>query len=333
MNPADQADSGGDWRRRLRDMRTLNALRAEAPAPEAIQRLSDRALRAAAQNPDHSAAARAGAAEALAARSIAISPWRLAVPGFLTRADLAKGEGLFFGWGRRVRMWSGALGGLGAALALAGAAWLAAREESVGVGVGDLVFAAAALAPLALWFIAVAFRAKPARVAVLAPGPSPLTRAPLARFIRRELGPFGHVLKHAGAGPIRSAARYRAAADAMANKLAMNLRAARPGAAALDLGASPAWADLARALGAASADVVVVDLSQDAPAQIAHVEAWAPRAVFVALWGRADDAQAALAAHGLAHACFYYAPDGEMQRRGSFRAAMLAAMRATHGAP
>jgi hypothetical protein len=52
--------------------------------------------------------------------------------------------------------------------------------------------------------------------------------------------------------------------------------------------------------------------------------------VFVSLWGKTEEAQAALSRLGFANSCFHYAPDGEIQRRAEFRAAVLAAMRATH---
>ncbi|HRE45325.1 MAG TPA: hypothetical protein PKY87_15320, partial [Terricaulis sp.] len=85
----------------LKDMRTAPALRADDPSREAAERLPDRVLIAAAQNPDHSDAGRAAAAAEARARNVSVTPWRLRVPGFLSAADLAKGERLFFGWGRR----------------------------------------------------------------------------------------------------------------------------------------------------------------------------------------------------------------------------------------
>ncbi|MBX3510829.1 MAG: hypothetical protein KF700_06475 [Hyphomonadaceae bacterium] len=331
MNPADQADSGGDWRMHLRDMRTLGALRGQAPPADAIQRLSDRALRAAVHNPDHSEAARAGAAEALRARGIAVTPWRMRVAGLLRAGDLAQGERLFFGSGRRLRVWSGVAAVFCGALLFALTGW---ALSSAGVDTDRAMLAAGVLIlPALIWAAATALRRRSARVFFAAPALNAATRAPLKRFIRRDVRPFGHVLLHAPGGPIGSAAAYRAAAASMGNKLAMNLAAARPDGVAMRLGGTPAWAPFTYALGAESADVLIVDLSADAGEQIERVQAYAPRSVFVALWGRVEEAEAALRAAGLAQPCFYYAPDGEMQRRGAFRAAILDAMRATHGAP
>jgi hypothetical protein len=55
------------------------------------------------------------------------------------------------------------------------------------------------------------------------------------------------------------------------------------------------------------------------------------RAVIVADWSNLEAAEAALQDWIANAPCFAYAPDGEIQRRGLFRAAMLAAMRAAHG--
>lgn len=84
-----------------------------------------------------------------------------------------------------------------------------------------------------------------------------------------------------------------------------------------------------------SSDAIVVDLSDGgswALAACIQAEGAASRCVFVALWGRLEEAEAALRAAGLSQRVFPYAPDGEMQRRPLFRAAMLEAMRATHAA-
>src|SRR5690606_2098923 len=59
--------------------------------------------------PDHSAAGRAAAADAARARTVTVTPWRLTVPGFISAAQLARGDRLFFGWGRAARNLSGAL--------------------------------------------------------------------------------------------------------------------------------------------------------------------------------------------------------------------------------
>jgi len=386
MGTPDQAADGGDWRMQLKDMRTAPALRAEYPPRDAAERLPDRALIAAAQNPDHSAAGRAAAAEAARARNVTVTPWRLNVPGFLAPGDLDKGQRLFFGWGRRVRVWSAlacvlvlvvaiALGGVAVRqMAATEQAWVAQqivcaergacpsadnpivvvaldaetgasnthalspeeylvqlRSPSADEGVLRAivlgVFVIASVLPFALlWLAATLFRRRPARLAVFAPPPSALTRAPLARFIRRELRPFGHVLLHAPDGPIRSANGYRAAAILMANKLAMNLRAAHPSGVALRIGGAGGWAPLTRALGEGSADALIVDLSQDADAALAALGANPARCVFVALWGKLDEAEAALHARGINAIVHHYAPDGEIQRRGAFRAGLLKAM-------
>lgn len=338
MKSPDQADSGGDWRVQLSEMRTLAALRAEAPAREAAERLTDRVLIAAAQNPDHSEAGRAAAADAARARNVTVTPWRVRVPSFLSAHDLAKGQRLFFGWGRRVRVWSGALAAIGGAFFIFSFGWLlvemlafdaGAVTSGGGLWIDPLLIGvvAALLTPTLIWLCASLFRGKPARVCVLAPPQSDLTRAPLRRFVRKELRAFGHVMLHAPDGPIRTASAYRTAASLMANKLAMNLRAARPNGVALRIGGSPAWAPLTRAMGAESADCVVVDLSGDAGEALAQI-ADPRRCVFVALWGKLEAAEAALAARGIAAAVHHYAPDGEIQRRPAFRAAMLAAMAA-----
>ena len=362
MDTPDQADSGGDWRMRLSEMRTVAGLRAQVPSRDAAERLSDRALIAAAQNPDHSEAGRAAAWDAARARNVTVSPWRIRAPGFLAPGDLTRPRP-FFGWGWRGR----ALAGFGAiALALAALALLAlelwrlqtgaapaapelarcaqgadcahgqAAAELAGLlahaSSGVLILVAGALASGLAWLMAVLLRQRPARVLVVSAAPSPLTRAPLARFIRKELGGFGHVLAHAPEGPIDSARAYRAAARRMADKFAMNLRSAAPSRVCLRIGGAPAWAALTLAMGADSADCVVIDLSEQAERALAQIETDPRRCVFVALWGRLEAAEAALAARGLEARVHHYAPDGEIQRRSAFRAAMLAAMAATHGA-
>lgn len=111
MELGDQAsaDAGGgtNWRKRLRHMRTIAALRGQDVDSSVLNGLDADATRAAADNPEHSDAGRAAAASALAARGEAPGRWRLAVPGFIRARDLARGQKLFFGWGRVVRKWSG----------------------------------------------------------------------------------------------------------------------------------------------------------------------------------------------------------------------------------
>lgn len=88
-------------------MRTRGALRRTSLQPGAqrlVSRLPDAALAAAAANPAHSEAGRAAALGELQRRGVAPGEWRLAAPGFLTEAALARGERLFFGFGRAVRV-------------------------------------------------------------------------------------------------------------------------------------------------------------------------------------------------------------------------------------
>lgn len=339
MNKPDQA-AGGDWRMQIKDMRTIAALRADDPSREAAERLTDRALLAAAQNPDHSDAGRTAAAAEARARNVSVTPWRLRVPGFLTAADLGKGERLFIRWPQRWRLIWRAAAALAAIVALltqllgferinraADGVVEAWRSWSGGANPLWLLVGALGLVLLVAVLDAL-LRAKPARIAVFAPPPTALTRAPLARFIRRELRAFGHVLLHALDGPIRSAGAYRTAAARMGDKFAMNLRAMRPSGVALRIGGAGGWTPFTRALGEGSADALIVDLSQDADVALAALSADPARCVFVALWGKLEAAQAALNARGISAIAHHYAPDGEIQRRAAFRAALIKAMSA-----
>ncbi|MBC7769473.1 MAG: hypothetical protein H7124_11865 [Phycisphaerales bacterium] len=114
----------------------------------------------------------------------------------------------------------------------------------------------------------------------------------------------------------------------------LNLATALSAREAMPVRAAPHWRQLALQLIAASSDALVVDLT-DGAAILDDVreEARQGRCVFVTLWGRIDAAEAALAAAGFDAPIFHYAPDGEIQRRRKFRAAMLTAMRATHRVP
>lgn len=327
MKSSDQADSGGDWRVQLQDMRTISAMRAGSPHPDEVERLSDRALRAAALNPDHSEAARAAAAEALRARRLSAEPWRVRVPSFLSGRDLEKGDALFWGWPRKLR---GALAAL-AALALAGGGALslgpAALSGAVlGVGVAALTF----------WIIALVLRPKPARVCVVRPALD-AARAPLRRAIAGELRPYGHVvsLAHGAEGlVVKCAADYRARALELGNRVGLNLVNMGTRRETVALSANAAWRPLVLNLLLDSSDAIIVDLSDGGSWALEAIQAEgvAQRCVFVALWGRLEEAETALRAAGLSQRVFPYAPDGEMQRRSQFRAAMLEAMRATHAA-
>lgn len=314
----------------LRDMRTVRALREADPDPGAAERLSDRALYAEVENPDHSEAGRAAAAEALRARGLAPQRWRLAAPGFLRAADLAKGERLFFGWGRTLRRAAAAIA------ALSFVAFLVSLFAPL-PGVAPIALAAAGGSAL-LWLALTALRLRPARVVVLR-RPS-RDGAPLRRMIGRELRAYGHVIalsegdEHAD--PIANARQYRLFAQRLDDRIGLNLQAPLSRAETLACDPAPGWRDLAEQLLTSSGDAIVVDLSHagaEPPPELAAIaaEGIGARCVFVALWGKADAAEAALRDAGFARACFYYAPDGEMQRRPLFRAALLDAMRATHG--
>jgi len=327
MKSSDQADSGGDWRVQLQDMRTISALRAGSPHPDEVERLSDRALRAAALNPDHSDGARAAAAEALRARRLSPEPWRVRVPSFLSARDLERGDALFFGWPRTLR---------------AGLAWGALLALVGGVVLGfGLLAASAALfgagfAALTLWLALLAVRPKPARVCIVRPALA-IARTPLRAAIGAELRPYGHVVTLASGVEglvIKSAADYRARALELGNRVGLNLTNMSTRRETLALGASDAWRPLVLNLLLDSSDAIVVDLSDGGSWALEAIqrEGAISRCVFVALWGKLEEADAALRAAGFSRRCFPYAPDGEMQRRPQFRAAMLAAMRATHAA-
>lgn len=327
MKSSDQADSGGDWRVQLQDMRTISAMRAGSPHPDEVERLSDRALRAAALNPDHSDEARAAAAEALRARRLSTEPWRLRVPSFLNAKDLEKGDALFFGWPRKLRAGLALVG----ALAVAAGVVLAFGPWAVSAALFGVGFAALVL--LVVWL---ALRLKPARVCVVRPA-LVTARVPLRCAIAAELRPYGHVVSVASGVEglvVKSAADYRARAAEMHNRVAQNLHNMGTRRETLALSATDQWRPLVLNLLLDSSDAIVVDLSDGGSWALEAIqrEGVTARCVFVALWGRLEEAEAALRAAGLSQRCFPYAPDGEMQRRPQFRAAMLEAMRATHAA-
>lgn len=387
MSSSDQAGRMDDWRMQLRDMRTQSALKSADPAPDDVRRLSDRALRAAAHNPDHSEAARAEAQAELRARNLTAEPWRLAVPSFIRPADLARGDKLFFGWGRALRVWSGRLIFLAlvAILALAALAETQpqllspARAEAIGATIG------AGVLPLILvWFLASAFRRKPARVLLLRKFNNRDLAEPLERMIAHELRPYGHVASlsdkfirrdnfgwlqtallslgnplaaawfviglpirfvwrlfdRSAMGPavVMNARDYRNLAARLRDRIGLNAQVALVSKEAFLVRTSDAWWRMVVRLLMDSADAIVVDLSQVTAGtawelDVIAQEGAAGRCVFVALWGKLEEAEAALAARGIAAPVHHYAPDGEMQRRRSFRAAVLAAMRVTHHVP
>ncbi|HVV32285.1 MAG TPA: hypothetical protein VHC73_03565 [Vitreimonas sp.] len=145
-----------------------------------------------------------------------------------------------------------------------------------------------------------------------------------ARFTR-ELRPFGHAVVYRTSGGGRAASPAEIA-GALSNRVAMNLRALCADREVMTLKAA---SDATPALMQAS-DAVIVDLSDGAPADWNAIKPETRRCVFVAAWGVHEQAEATFAALGVPGQCFFYAPDGEIQRRGQFRAAVLAAMRAAH---
>lgn len=399
MNSDDQAIPTSDWRQLLRKMRTLAGLRALKPDHGALAPLDAEDLAAAAENPDHSEAGRAAAVEAARERGLELMRWRLEVPGFVRPADLARGELLFFGWGRAVRAWSGRVIYLSFLLILA-LAFVAEflRDGSLrlppGATSGDqAVFAhvieevwgpsigIVTLAALLVWFFASAFRRRPARVLLLRKFNVRALSVPLERMMARELRPYGHIaslsdkhLRHDNWGwlsmamlsisnplaaiwfvigaPVRfiwrlfdrsrmgpvtvlSARDYRSLVRRLRDRIGLNVQIAVGAKEAFLIRTSDAWWRIVVRLLMDSSDAILVDLSQISEGtawelEVIREEETAARCVFVSLWGKAEEAQSALARLGLPNTCFHYAPDGEIQRRAEFRSAMLAAMRATY---
>lgn len=332
MKSADQAQGQGEGSGvQAQDMRTLSALRAPAPPREAVERLSDRALRAAIVNPDHSEAARQAVAEAMRARRISPAPWRAGVRGFLRPEDMHGVERRLFGWPWRRRVLVMSLARFSAIAIVA----IAANAGIGGPAVDPRWFAALAVivgASWALWLLMVALRQRPARLLYHGAG----DEGPLRAMIRDELRIFGNTVRmDAPEAPVvRSAGDYRALARRMRSRVRLNLATALSSREALPVAAAPHWRGLTLQLIANSSDAILVDLSDGAGVLDGlRDEAQAGRCVFVTLWGRLEAAEAALATAGIDAPCFFYAPDGEMQRRSRFRAAIIAAMRATHRVP
>ena len=165
----------------------------------------------------------------------------------------------------------------------------------------------------------------------------------------RELRGYGHVveisdrfvpptpLNHLAFshGVVLNARDYRNLALRLRSRIALNWRALGK-KAVIQVRCVEVWWRTSLQLVTESSDVIVVDLSlvdQGGVWGLDLIRELNPaRCVFVALWGRLEEAEAALRAAGIAQRVFPYAPDGEMQRRPQFRAAMLEAMRATHAA-
>ena len=252
---------------------------------------------------------------ALRANPASLAP---AVPGFISAKDLARGDQLFFGRTRALRRGLATLAAL-ALVTLLGALGAAAFGLTIP---SELVAGAVsiALSFSALWFFASLLRRHPARVGYLG---ARLSHG-ADRFMR-ELRPYGHVITQSF--PARAAAPdARGVASALGNRLMLNLRALCSDQQTLTLAPGP-WVTT---LLACSSDALIVDLSNGARQDWHLLQPEARRCVFVSAWGQHAQAEAAFASLDLPGQCFFYAPDGEIQRRGQFRAAMLAAMRAAH---
>jgi len=246
---------------------------------------------------------------------------RLGAPAsFISAKDLVQGDKLFFGAGRMLRRGLATLSLL-AGLGLMGA--IALDVAGLRLGPASMFsFGAAALAFAGFWVLASLFRLRPARVCYMRPD------LPLggARFTH-DLRPYGHVIAYRTASNGAGKAKLGVVARRLSHRFALNLRNLFTDRQTLSLNAAP---ELTQMLAQAS-DVLIVDLSAGAPRDWDLIQPQAKRCVFVSAWGQYEHAEAAFAALAAHGQCFYYAPDGEIQRRGQFRAAVLAAMRAAHG--
>lgn len=390
-----EAAGGSNWRKRLRHMRTIAGLRGQDVHSNALGSLDPDALRAAADNPDHSEAGRAAASAALAASGETPGRWRLVVPGFIATRDLQRGQKLFFGWGRAVRKWSGLsiYAILGGVLALAALSpqqgplttetrfwfeWFGVRLDS------DVLFTTIGLltlAAIAVWFLASALRRKPARVLLLRKFNVRALSRPLEKAISNEFRPFGHVASlsdkfirrdlfgwlsiatlslgnpiaalwfvigapirfiyrlfdRSGMGPavVLNARDFRNLARRLRDRIGLNLQVALTAKEAFLVRTSDEWWRQVVRLFLNSSDVILVDLTKVTGGTEWELDAirhenLAARCVFIALWGKGEEAEATLRERGLASACHCYAPDGHMVDRQRFRIAMLDAMSATH---
>jgi hypothetical protein len=136
---------------------------------------------------------------------------------------------------------------------------------------------------------------------------------------------------------VSTARNYRRLARRLHDRLGQNLRAMMTHAVTLPVLASRDWRGMTQDLLLDSADAIVVDMSCLSETAIADLlllreAGMERRIVFVAIWGWVERAEAALRGAAFSQTCFAYAPDGEMQSRGTFRDAMLDAMRASHEA-
>ncbi|HRP11785.1 MAG TPA: hypothetical protein PLK37_12180, partial [Terricaulis sp.] len=140
-----------------------------------------------------------------------------------------------------------------------------------------------------------------------------------------------------GPATVLNARDYRNLARRLRDRMGLSLQVALVSKEAFMVRTSDAWWRMVAQLLMDSSDAIVVDLSQISAGtqwelDVIQAQGLAPRCVFVALWGKLEAAQAHLDARGIGATVHHYAPDGEIQRRGEFRAAMLGAIRATHGA-
>jgi hypothetical protein len=180
------------------------------------------------------------------------------------------------------------------------------------------------------WLLLNLFRGKPARVSFLSL-PRGRTKADVRKMLRRELRPYGHLIAVRDAvNGVSNDRRLRSYAKRIGDKFAMNWHAAFARTGAMLVSATSDWRLATTQLLARSSDVLIVDLSNGAPEEWNVIQPQASRCVFVSAWGQHERAEATFAALGVPGQCFFYAPDGEIQRRSQFRAAMLAAMRAAH---
>ncbi|MFT3729536.1 MAG: hypothetical protein QM759_17065 [Terricaulis sp.] len=177
--------------------------------------------------------------------------------------------------------------------------------------------------PLFFWLLACVFRSKAARVAALNLR-STRAQSDMRKMMRRELRPYGYVIAPCPkSGHDADVDKFAAS---LRHRFALNVRTLFANHATLSPSAGPAVTDVL----ARSSDVVIVDLSNGAPSDWSLIQPQAARCVFVSAWGQHEQAEAVFAGLNQPGQCFFYAPDGEIQRRGQFRAAMLAAMRAAH---
>ncbi|MEQ1493157.1 MAG: hypothetical protein ABL871_09595 [Terricaulis sp.] len=393
---AEQANTERNWRDQLRDMQTWPEFTDVSPSMGKLKDLSEGALQAAAQNPDHSAEARALAAAELNTRGIAERRWRIKAPSFITARDLERrGVHLFFGWYKAVADWC--LLGLGVCLVVLLVGIVSAELSSENPNLwaltrgegrrweGGAFFAYAFLWLSAVYAVMRALRPKPARVLLLRKFDVEAIAKPLKEMIWDELSEFGHVISLSdryiqperlvwvgqiaavltspivglgywlllpfrliwrifdrstmGEAIVSDAHDYRNLARRLRDLVGLNVQVAlATDEHALLVRSSDRWWKLVVQLLIDSCDVIVVDASQIAPAaewELDVIRDWnaAGRCVFVARGAMKEQALAALKRRHMGVPCFYYDEGGDMEDRAAFRAAMVSAMRVSHGLP